>query len=134
MSSATEIVLKFIERINRQDVEGLADLMSEDHVFLDSVGGRGEGRENMRRGWAEYFRMMSDFRIEVEMTIAEEDRVAVVGTASGTYVIDGKVSRENYWKCPAAWLAVVKDELLAEWRVFADLKPLYQIIDRSRKE
>ena len=134
MSSATEIILKFIERINRHDVEGLADLMSEDHVFLDSRGGRGEGRENMRRGWAEYFRMMSDYRIEVERTITEGDKVAVVGTASGIYVIDGKVSRENYWKCLAAWLGVVKNGLLTEWRVFADLKPLYQIIDRSRKK
>ena len=134
MQSITEVVLKFIERINRQDVEGLADLMSEDHVFLDSRGGRGEGRENMRRGWAEYFRMMSDYRIEVERTITEGDQVAVVGTASGIYVIDGKVSRGNYWKCLAAWLAVVKNGLLTEWRVFADLEQFDRIINRSRKK
>jgi ketosteroid isomerase-like protein len=30
--------LRFNERINQQDLEGLAELMTDDHAFIDSRG------------------------------------------------------------------------------------------------
>jgi len=46
-----------------------------------------------------------------------------VGEAGGT--ID-RIS----WRTPAAWKAVVRDGKVVEWRVFADNKPVYEILGR----
>ncbi len=47
-----EIVLEFMDRINKRDVDKLAELMTEDHLFVDSLGQRVLGREKMRAGGA----------------------------------------------------------------------------------
>ena len=49
--SAIETVLDFLDRINKRDADKLAELMSEDHVFIDSLGNTMQGREKMRAGW-----------------------------------------------------------------------------------
>ena len=46
--SAIETVLDFLDRINKRDADKLAELMTEDHVFIDSVGNTVQGREKMR--------------------------------------------------------------------------------------
>ena len=61
MMTATDTVLEFMERINRRDAEGLAALMTEDHVFTDSLGQTVRGREKMRAGWKGYFAFCPDF-------------------------------------------------------------------------
>jgi ketosteroid isomerase-like protein len=47
----TEVVLDFLERINQHNADRLAELMTEDHVFIDSLGNTVSGREKMRHGW-----------------------------------------------------------------------------------
>jgi ketosteroid isomerase-like protein len=46
-----DTVLQFLERINQHDADKLAELMTEDHIFIDSLGQSVRGRENMRSGW-----------------------------------------------------------------------------------
>jgi len=48
--SAIETVLAFLDRINKRDADKLADLMTEDHIFVDSLGNTMQGREKMRVG------------------------------------------------------------------------------------
>jgi len=36
--SPVETVLEFVRRINQRDADKLAELMTEDHVFIDSLG------------------------------------------------------------------------------------------------
>jgi ketosteroid isomerase-like protein len=50
-----EVVLQFLERINQHDADKLAELMTEGHVFIDSLGQSVRGREKMRTGWQSYF-------------------------------------------------------------------------------
>jgi len=67
MSDSAEVVARaFVAAINRQDVEGLAGLMTPGHRFVDSLGNAVEGREKMRAGWVGYFRMVPDFSVVVE--------------------------------------------------------------------
>jgi uncharacterized protein (TIGR02246 family) len=47
----TETVLAFMDRINQRDPDKVAELMTEDHVFTDSLGQTVRGREAMRKGW-----------------------------------------------------------------------------------
>ena len=77
----------------------------------------------MEAGWRAYFGMCPDYWIRTDDAIAEGGAVLAVGEAGGT--IDG-IS----WRTPAAWKAVVRDGKVEEWRVFADNKPVYEILAR----
>jgi hypothetical protein len=39
---------------------------------------------------------------------------------------------ENTWRTPAAWMAVVENGLIKQWRVYADNKPVYDIVAKVR--
>jgi ketosteroid isomerase-like protein len=51
--SAVDAVLEFLDRIIHHDVDKLAECMTEDHVFIDSLGQSVSGRENMRAGYGQ---------------------------------------------------------------------------------
>jgi ketosteroid isomerase-like protein len=127
-----EAVLHFLERINQRDVDKLAELMTEDHVFIDSLGQSVRGRDKMRSGWRGYYALCPDYWVTHEEIFATGNLVAVFGAAGGTIAKNGKLPPENKWRTPAAWLAVVEDGLLKEWRVYADNKPVYDILAKSK--
>jgi ketosteroid isomerase-like protein len=124
--TATEVVLRFVDRINAGDVEGLAALMTDDHRFIDSLGAEAVGRERMRRGWEEYLRMVPDYRLEVREAFQQGPVVVLLGVARGTYARDGTLRAEDAWETPSAWRAVVRGGRVAEWQVYADNEPLRQ--------
>jgi hypothetical protein len=45
-----DAVLRFLAAINRHDADQSAGLMTDDHVFIDSLGNSGKGRDSMRVG------------------------------------------------------------------------------------
>jgi ketosteroid isomerase-like protein len=100
-------------------------LMTPDHLFVDSVGNRMHGAASMDVGWRDYFTMCPDYWIQTDDAIAERDTVLAVGEAGGT--IAGVV-----WRTPAAWKAVIRDGAVSEWRVFADNKPVYEILAKRK--
>jgi uncharacterized protein (TIGR02246 family) len=122
--TAIEVFDKFVNAINQRDVEHIARLMTEDHLFVDSLGVEFRGRELMRQGWAAYFSMVPDYVIEVKETLADGQLVVATGIAQGTYSPDGKLRPDDAWSTPAAWRAVVKGGCVAVWQVFADNEPL----------
>jgi ketosteroid isomerase-like protein len=109
----------------------LGELMTEDHVFIDSLGQSVRGREKMRAGWRGYFAFCPDYWVSHEEIFQNGNLVAVFGSAGGTIAANGKLPPENKWRASAAWLAVVEKGLVKEWRVYADNKPVYDIIARS---
>jgi ketosteroid isomerase-like protein len=102
--------------------------MTEDHVFIDSLGMRVAGRQQMVKGWQAYFSMVPDYRITIDEIFASEDVVVMLGSAQGTYTSGGPLQPENKWRMPAAWRAVVRGPLIAEWQVYADNEPIRQIM------
>jgi ketosteroid isomerase-like protein len=129
-----EIANKFIEAINQHDVDAVFDLMSEDHTFVDSGGDVYKGNEQMRQGWADYFRMFPDYKIEAPEFVVSSDTIVLLGKASGTYTTDGKLRPENRWEIPAAWKAVIVDEKIKLWQVFADNTPVMEIIKKEQEK
>jgi uncharacterized protein (TIGR02246 family) len=127
-----DIILNFLERINRHDADQVAGLMTEDHLFVDSLGNVVHGRENMRAGWRSYYALCPDYRISHERILSEGNSVAIFGMAGGTISSNGALRAENTWRTPAAWLAVVENGLVKEWRVYADNKPVYDIIANTK--
>ena len=130
--SPVETVLNFINYINQRDADKLAELMTEDHVFIDSLGQTVRGREKMRAGWRGYYALCPDYWVSHEEILSDRNVVAVFGAAGGTIAANGKLPPENRWRTPAAWLAVVENGLVKEWRVYADNKPVYDIIAKSK--
>ena len=126
-----ELVLAFMERINQRDVNGLCALMTEDHVFVDALGARVHGRENMRKAWTGYLGMIPDYKVSHEEVLQHRNVVAVFGTARGTYAPEGRLKKENFWEIPAAWKAVVRNGHIAEWHVYADNQPVRKLMGEA---
>lgn len=124
-----ELAMEFIKRINSGDVNSLCDLMTEGHIFQDALGKRFIGRETMRQSWTMYFKMVADYQVHAEEFFQTDDRLAIFGSASGRYTGGAAATaNDNFWEVPAAWRAVVKDGLVAEWRVYADNQPLRKLM------
>lgn len=122
---SVEVLNQFVETINRHDAKALAALMTVDHLFVDSLGNVVPGASTMEAGWTGYFSMCPDYWIRTDHVMEEAGVLLAVGEAGGT--IDGQS-----WRTPAAWKAVVRDGKVAEWRVFADNKPVYEILGKRR--
>ncbi|MGO9240639.1 MAG: nuclear transport factor 2 family protein [Bryobacteraceae bacterium] len=116
---------RFVDAINGHGVAALAALMAPDHLFVDSGGHRMQGAAAMQAGWRGYFAICPDYWMQVRECVAARGMVLAVGEAGGT--IDGVA-----WRTPAAWEAVISGGLVLEWRVFADNKPVYEIMARRK--
>ena len=122
------VVLDFMERINSGNVDSICAVLTENHVFVDALGARIVSREAIRTGWRAYHEMIPDYKVSHEEIFAKDDTVAIFGTARGTFAVDGKLKKENFWEIPAAWKAVVRDGLIAHWQVFADNQPVRKLM------
>ena len=127
-----ETVLEFLNRINQRDADKLAELMTDDHRFVDSLGQTVRGREKMLAGWRGYYAFCPDYWVSHEEILSDGNRVAVFGEAGGTIAVNGELASENEWRIPAAWRAVVENGMVKEWRVYADNKPAYDIVAKSK--
>ena len=122
--SAETVAQAFIRAINRQDVNAIAELMTEQHRFIDSLGKLFEGRETLRRGWTKYFEMVPDYTVAIEETLCDGSIVVMLGVAEGTFAPDGNLKPENRWTTPTAFRAFIEGEKVAEWRVYCDNDPI----------
>ncbi|MGC1460632.1 MAG: nuclear transport factor 2 family protein [Terracidiphilus sp.] len=123
---AESVAHAFVRAINRQDVDALAELMTAEHRFIDSMGNILEGRERMRTAWAAYFRMVPDYTVAIEETYCDGPVVVMLGSAQGTFTSDGEIRPENHWTTPTAFRAFIQDQKVAEWRVYCDNEPMRQ--------
>jgi ketosteroid isomerase-like protein len=129
-----ETVLAFISSINARDADGLGELMSDDHRFIDALGNEVQGKEKMIAGWRGYFEWFPDYWIEVNEVFAgeaaaAEQTFAMFGFAGGSF----KGNSNRSWRIPAAWRAIVKDGRISLWQVFADTKIQFDIIERGSR-
>ncbi len=119
-SSKAATVNAFIAAINRRDVTRMAELMTEDHTFVDSGGTVESGRENTIKGWEGYFRMFPDYSVRVDCLLEDGAFVAAFGSASGTFNGKRGMVPANRVEMPAAWKAMVEDGKIKSWQVYAD--------------
>src|SRR5262245_10614967 len=92
-------------------MDALLACVTDDHCFIDTQGNRIEGREAIERAWRGFFDAFPDYRNEFSALYRRGDSVVVFGrshcSAPG---LDG----------PALWTAVVREGLVAEWRVYEE--------------
>src|ERR1700674_3461237 len=121
-------VAELVARINCHDVGALVEWMTDDHLFVDSLGRAMHGRESMRGAWEAYFRWFPDYRVVVEQMAFRDGVVLACGVAAGTYGAGGSPRAEDAWSAPAAWRAVVRDGRIAHWQVYCDNEPARRVL------
>jgi ketosteroid isomerase-like protein len=126
--AAIAAVADFVSRINHHDVAALAEAMTEDHLFVDSLGNTVRGREAMRGGWTAYLRWFPDYQVEIHQMLADAGRVLACGVARGTLATTNTPCAEDAWSAPAAWRALVRDGRIAEWQVYCDNEPALRVL------
>jgi ketosteroid isomerase-like protein len=117
---------EFVRRINAHDPKGVVSLCTADHIFIDSWGSQLSGLERLEEAWASYFSLFLDYRIDVEAVASHSAVVLACGFASATHAASKKS-----WRIPAAWRAIVRDGRIAEWQVYADNKPVYELLSEN---
>jgi len=121
--SVEATVRKFVDRINAHDSHGVVALCTPDHIFIDSLGTQLSGTARLEQAWTGYFALFPDYRIEIESLISAATLTLLSGWASATHS-----QSHRSWRIPAAWRAVVAQDLIAKWQVYADNKSVYEIL------
>lgn len=140
---ALRLVGKFIAAINQRDVPQLAELMAEDHRFVDATGAAHVGREKMKLGWGDYFAAFPEYRIDVETTVASDALWQFLGGRAGpsgpirwraapvpgASRLRGRpwsaVGGSQSFKCTATWsrCSGVWDSTAGEWSPLVGKRP-----------
>ena len=108
-SKLTSIALKFNDKINQQDLEGLVELMTDDHSFIDNSGEITKGKDVMKEGWREFFEEYPDYRNIFTFITVQNNVVVMVGYSTCSY---------KRLVGPSIWTAKIRDERISEWRVY----------------
>ena len=106
-----DIVAAFSDAINSRDLGKLALFISEDHTFIDSAGGKVMGRRDCVLAWEGFFKQFPDYKNMFEHM---EIRGDVVITFGHSRCSDQRLNG------PALWTAIIKNNLIQEWRVYDD--------------
>jgi ketosteroid isomerase-like protein len=118
-----DVAFRFVERINRQDLEGLLGLMTDDHdlhVFGDHDL---SGKEAQREGWRGYFDLCPDYMIHVWEMHVRGDTAVLVGSTTGSHLEQPRLTE---FRDPLIWTAKVRDGLVSEWA-------LHRLTDENRE-
>jgi ketosteroid isomerase-like protein len=105
------IAVRFNECINRQDLEGLSLLMTDDHAFIDRERNVRQPKQVMVQAWREFFGMFPNYKNTFQRIESKDNLVTILGSA--------------YWSQdkrndPAIWTATIVNNLVQEWRVYFD--------------
>jgi uncharacterized protein (TIGR02246 family) len=106
------VVIAFNEAINRRDLDALAELMTDDHRFIDTAGTVVAGKDAVLAAWVGFFESYPDYRNDWSEVTSQGAAV----TATGGSVC----SNEPALHGPALWTADTRDGKLTEWRVHED--------------
>lgn len=124
------VITAFIEAINAHDVDALGRLMTDDHLFVDSLGNRVVGAVAMIAGWRHYFAMFPDYRIDLDKVFTDGSDAMLHGSAHGVLYHDGAPVLDGAWTVAAAWRVVVLGGKVSLWQVYADNKQVYDLLER----
>jgi ketosteroid isomerase-like protein len=110
-------VIRFIDRINHGDVDGLAALMTDDHelrVFLEpAVTGRAANTD----AWRGYAAAFPRYCIHPHRIAERDGRVAVQGHTTDSHL---ELSEAEERRATLIWVADVVDGALRTWTLVDD--------------
>lgn len=110
-------VVSFIDRINHGDVAGLGALMTADHRLQFPEDPPVIGRDANVEAWLGYATAYPDYVIYPAQIADLGERVAVLGTTTGSHLELPDDEERQQW---VVWVAQVRDGLLSLWEIIDD--------------
>jgi hypothetical protein len=107
------VAMEFVEAINNGDSKALIKLQTEDFTLIDADGDVFRGRD----GWEGYFSAYPKYRIHVQHVLTGGNGVAIIGKTTGSQVPPEIEEKET-----VLWTAEIRDDLVAEWRLYTDIR------------
>jgi len=105
------IAFQFNKCINSRDIHELATWMTDDHTFIDSANQSFQGKEKVVEAWQGFFALFPDYRNIFERVESRNNLVAISGYSTCS---------EKQLDGPALWIAKLRGDKVAEWRVYVD--------------
>lgn len=107
------IALHFNNCITHADIEGLAALMTEDHMFVDMANNRIKEKENnIAQAWQPFFRLYPGYRNIFEKVIVRGSTVIMQGYSVCSAEILNQVR--------AIWVAEIVNHKVSLWHIYPD--------------
>jgi ketosteroid isomerase-like protein len=101
------VVLRFNEKIDERDLEGLVELMADDYTFISNSGEVTKGKEVNKQGWKQFFQEYPDYKNAFTTVTVQNGTVAMVGYSTCSYKpLDG----------PNIWTAKIRNGHITEWK------------------
>jgi ketosteroid isomerase-like protein len=116
-TDAAEVVARFVECINRRDVEGLGRLMTDDHTLQVFDEPPLVGREANLEAWGGYAASFPEYVIHAHAFAHADGCVAVVGHTTGSHL---GLTDEDERALTIIWVATVAHGRLSRWRLLDD--------------
>jgi ketosteroid isomerase-like protein len=116
-SAPIAVVTSFIDCINRSDLEALGALMTDDHTLAVLDEPPLVGRAANVEAWRGYFASFPRYVIDAQATATEGNRVAVLGTTTGSHL---GLPDDEERRLSVIWVADVDGAALREWRIVED--------------
>jgi ketosteroid isomerase-like protein len=104
-------VVQFNDFIAARDIEGLARMMTDDHVFIDAANSKVVGKSAGIQAWRVFFAAFPDYRNDFAQISTAGELIVMTGHSS---CFDPRLSG------PALWTAKVQGHQISEWRVLED--------------
>jgi len=109
------IALQFNECINNADIQGLEELMTEDHIFIDMANNRIKGKaSNIAMAWKPFFKQFPIYKNIFKNVVAKDTIVIMQG-----YSV---CSEEILNNIRAIWVAEIIENKVGLWHIYPDTK------------
>jgi SnoaL-like polyketide cyclase. len=105
------VALQFHDCINNADIEGLSELMTDDHIFIDMANTRIEGKfDAISMAWIPFFRLFPDYQNVIEKVSVKNQTVIMQG-----YSV---CSDERLNNIHVTWVAEIVDNKVSLWQIY----------------
>ena len=113
------IALLYNESINARDLDGVINLMADNHRFIDTKN-RVENKEQMKTSWKEFFEEYPDYKNVFHTVVSRDNFVILLGHSECSHpALDG----------PAIWTAKIENNQVVEWRIYLDTEENRQLLN-----
>lgn len=129
-SPADQVVLSFIEKINRGDIAGLETMLTPDHTFTNLVKDFLKGETATRQGWREYLSANPNYRIFIRQAYQSAKRVVLIGHTIGSHL---KLSEIVEFHAEGMiWIAEIQENKVAAWQILEDTLENYNRLNLEK--
>ncbi len=116
--SPQHVVSSFIEFINQKDLDGLLELLTDDHCMIMDKTIKVIGKENARRAWEDIFEIIPDLMIEINQWFIKDESLEMICTAQGSVYNEGYPVPVILPRIPTSHIVTLDGQKIALWKAF----------------